>query len=377
MFGYLDTRTTDDFIKFFGASLDALDIPEAVGIKRAYIEALSSGKFCQNNLRDPYALFQKILGDRVEQSGHQNFGRFLIESWLTPKPQVSDMDLIRECNYTEFLGNDGFRVFAELLRDFVKAHIFPQVPGMIGVDHSSTGGILMALSERFGPETLGVLVFDAHTDAVPLHIRSGLSQYAGEKRLGAPPPLLGNVKLHPYTAGDFLYDLMEKEIILPENLIIVGAVDSADRLRNLTDKRVLEYVRHCDSLSERKVKIVTKDQLLQSGPSAVRAMLDKMKCINLYVSLDVDVCSQCGVLASRFMDNVGTEAALILEVAREVEELLSGRFSLVGLDIMEIDIHKVGATLSEVEDQTEDFVQRFVSIFMPDLGRQRNQRSVS
>ena len=365
---------TENSIKFFGASLDALDTQEAVSIKRSYIEALSSGRCCRPDLRDPYALFRNLVGDRIKQLGHQNLGRFMVDSWLTPKPQASDMDLIREENYSQFLRNDGFKAFAELLKGFVKAHVFPHIPGMIGSDHSLTGGVLMALSERFGPETLGVLVFDVHTDAVPLPIRSGLVEYALEARLPSPGAIWKSAMLDPYTTGNFLFYLIEKEVIVPENLIIVGPGDSADRLRNLVDERVIKYVRHYDSLLQRGVKIISKDQLEQFGVAAIHENMDQLKCSNLYISLDVDVSAQCGVLATRFIDLVGTDTSLVLKGLFKVGELLSSnRFSLVGVDIMEIDIHKIGAKLrSGIEDQTGDFIKKFVSILMSSLNSNMN-----
>ena len=349
-------------IRFFGASLDALDIPEAVNIKRAYVEALSLGGYFQSNLQDPYDLFRDIMGNQIKECGHQNLGRFVVDSWLTPKPQVSDLDLIREESYRYFLINDGFRAFAQLLRDFVKAHVFPHIPGMIGVDHSLTGGVLMALSECFGPENLGVLVFDVHTDAIPLPIRSGLVQYASEVGLPAVSTISKPMTFDPYTTGNFLSHLIGEKIILPKNLIVIGPGDNAEKLRTLSDKRVVDYMRHYDSLVERGVKIISKDQLQQSGPATIQKDLDQLECSKLYVSLDVDVSAQCGVLATRFVDLVGTEISIILEAAFNIVELLSlHRFSLVGLDIMEIDIQKIGARLSSgIEDRTRDFIREFI-----------------
>ena len=102
------------------------------------------------------------------------------------------------------------------------------------------------------------------------------------------------------------------------------------------------------------------------GPASIQKDLDQLKCPNLYISLDVDVSSQSGVLATRFIDLVGTETSLILEAAFKVAELLSShRFSLVGIDIMEIDIHKIGIKLgSGIEDQTADFIQKFIALLV-------------
>lgn len=363
-------------IKFFGASLDALDIQGSVNIKKSYIQALKLGKCPQPDLRDPYALFRNIVGNHIQQSGHQNLGRFVIESWLTPKPQVSDIDWIDGKSYQQFIENDGFKVFAELLKEFVKTHIFPSIPGMIGVDHSLTGGVLMALSERFGPEKLGILVFDVHTDAIPLPIRSGLVEYALEAGLPSPGEISKSLTVDPYTTGNFLLHLIEKGIILSTNLILIGPADNADKLRKLNDKRVMEYVRHYGFLIERGVKIISRDQLQEQGPVIIQKELDQLKCSHLYISLDVDVSAQCGVLAARFIDLVGTEMTLVLETVLKVAGLLSSkRFGLAGLDIMEIDIHKIGAKLEDgIEDQTENFIQKFIALLTDHLPTPSSER---
>lgn len=350
-------------IKFFGASLDALDHQEAVDLKRSYIQALTLGKCSQPDLKDPYALFRNIASDDIKESEHQNLGRFIIESWLTPKPQPSDIDFINEKCYQQFIRDDGFKVFAKLLKEFVKTHIFPSIPGMIGVDHSLTGGVLMALSERMGCENLGIIVFDVHTDAIPLPIRSGLVQYALEAGLPSPGEISNSRTSDPYTTGNFLLHLIEDEIILPANLILVGPGDDADKWRKSKNNRVTEYVRHYDSLMERGVKIISRDQLKKLGPTPVQKEVDQLKCSHLYISLDVDVSAQCGVLAARFIDLVGTETTLVLETVLKVAGLLSSkRFGLAGLDVMEIDIHRVGAELEDgLKDQTENFIQKFIA----------------
>lgn len=356
--------TTENFIRFFGASLDALDVPEAVNIKRSYIGTLLSGRRLPSHTRDPYAFFRTLMKDQVRQHGHQFLGRFLVDSWLTPMPACSDLDLITQEGYNQFLRRDGFKTFAELLRDFVKAHVLPTIPGMVGVDHSLTGGILMALSEHLGSENLGVLVFDVHTDAIPLPLRRGLVQYVSETGQSSAGPIEVDESFDPYSAGSFLLYLIDQGFILPENLVLVGVGDHADTLRKLTDRRVKEYVRNYDSLSQRGVKIIDKDQLQHAGPAAVENALTQLRCSHLYISLDVDVSANCGVLATRFTDVVGSEISSVLEVALKVRELLSRhRFSLAGLDIMEIDIYKLGAKLnSGIQDETPNFVKDYMAL---------------
>jgi arginase family enzyme len=131
---------------------------------------------------------------------------------------------------------------------------------------------------------------------------------------------------------------------------------------------VREYVRYYDALSERGVKIIDKDKLQHVGPATVQDVLTQLQCSNLYISLDVDVSAHCGVLATRFTDLVGTETSFILEIAHKVKELLSShRFSLVGLDIMEIDVFKLGAKLRNgIGDQTAGFIQNYMAVLCGD-----------
>jgi arginase family enzyme len=370
--------TSENSIKFFGAALDALDHPEAVEVKRSYVHALALGKCPQPDLRDPYALFRRAVGDQMMASGHQYLGRFAIESWLTPKPQTLDRDLIDQRSYQQFLRNDGFKSFAGLIKGFVKAHIFPSIPGMIGVDHSLTGGVLMALSERMGCENLGVVVFDAHTDAVPLPIRSGLVQYALEKGAPSPGLLSNDGPLDPYTTGNFLLHLIEEKVMLPGNIILIGPGDDGEKWRESNDPRVMEYVRHYDSLQERGVKIISRDRLKKSGPSTIRNELDQLKCSHLYISLDVDVSAQRGVWGARFIDQAGSQTTLILDTVSEViKGLSSKRTGLAGFDIMEIDVHRVGAELGEgLKDQTESFLRRFIFLLTGHPIQRGSERSV-
>ena len=119
------------------------------------------------------------------------------------------------------------------------------------------------------------------------------------------------------------------------------------------------------------MKIIDKDQLQHVGPAAVENALTQLRCSYLYVSLDVDVSANCGVLATRFTDLVGCEISSVLEAALKVRELLSSRrFSLAGLDVMEIDIYKLGAKLrSGMEDQTPSFIKDYVTLFSGDGAR--------
>ena len=356
----------DDSMKFFGASLDALDTPESIDTKRAYLRAVASAGESQIGFRDPYAFLRHIAGEDIRSTGNQLLGRFSVESALSSKPELSDFEQIRAETFRSFLRNDGFRVFSELIRQFTHAHVFPCRPAMIGVDHSLTGGVLTALSEKMGPENLGVLIFDAHTDAVPLSLRSGLVEYALEKGIPAPAQIAGRDYEECYTAGNFLLHLMESGTILPENLLIVGAADTEDSVKETEDPRVKDYHSHLEHLRRIGVRILSRVQLEQGGATVLPNMLEEIECSNLYISLDVDVSALRGVLATRFIEPEGNPCSTILQMVREVAELISSeRFRLIGLDVMEIDVHKIGAKLkSGQEDQTGGLMKEFISSFL-------------
>ncbi len=125
----MDEIALEKSIKFFGASLDALDHREAVDVKRSYLHALALGKCPKPDLRDPYALFRHVVGDHLIESGHQNVGRFAIESWLTPKPEMPDMDWIDQRSYQQFLRDDGFKFFAELNQRLCQGSYLPFYSG--------------------------------------------------------------------------------------------------------------------------------------------------------------------------------------------------------------------------------------------------------
>lgn len=353
-------------IKFFGAGLDALDTSESIDTKRAYLRAVTSPGGSPIGFKDPYAFFRHISGEEIRNTGNQLLGRFSVDSVLSSKPRPSDFERIRPETFRSFLENDGFRVFSELIRQFVHAHVFPCRPGMIGVDHSLSGGVLTALSEKMGPENLGVLIFDAHTDAVPLSLRTGLVEYALDKGIPAPVQTRRKHCEECYTAGNFLLHLMKSGTILPGNLIIVGAADTEDRLKETEDPRVVDYQSHLGDLGRMGVRTLSRVELEQGGAGVLTGMLQEMECSNLYISLDVDVSALRGVLATRFIESEGSPCSTILRMAGEVAEMIADqRFCLIGLDVMEIDVHKLGARLEGGQtDRTGEFVKEFVSTLL-------------
>lgn len=356
-------------IKFYGAALDALDTDEAVAIKVSNLDAQEKdGAISGSHSRDPYDLFRDVAGNLIKSSGHKNLGRFSVESWLSPRPKPEERALVSQTGYYQFFKQNGFALFSKMLKDFVQARVFPGLPGMVGVDHSLTGGVLMALAERFGPKDLAVIVFDTHTDAVSLPIRAGLKDYTAKTRSSGESKSITDTAVPEdlYSAGNFLLHLLNQGVLLPQNLIIIGPSDGPEPFRGMDDDKILSYVNHHDALAERGVTLISKADLESNGPAVLEKKLNALSCRNLYVSLDIDVSALRGVLAARFIDVAGCDTRLILQTAELIsEQIFSGNFQLAGLDIMEIDVHKLGARLkSGDEDGTADFLQKFISLFL-------------
>src|SRR3990170_1610702 len=97
-------------IKIFGTALDPLDIHERVDVKIAYLHYLRSHGSIDDDFADPFGYLEDHLrkkkpsGDEIEW-----IGRFPIDSWLTPKPSVSDLSHISKERYSEFLDQNGCR----------------------------------------------------------------------------------------------------------------------------------------------------------------------------------------------------------------------------------------------------------------------------
>jgi arginase family enzyme len=162
---------------------------------------------------------------------------------------------------------------------------------------------------------------------------------------------------------------MDLGAILPQNLIIIGPADGPEPLRDLDDPRIVSYVRHYDALVERGVTLISQSDLEIGGPESLKKALTALPCQNLYLSIDVDISALQGVLAARFIDQTGCDTDLVLQAAALIaDQVHSGKFRLVGLDIMEMDVHKIGARLkSGDEDGTSDFLRDYISLFLKSL----------
>ena len=167
-------------IKVFGAALDPNDDPMKILAKCAYINRLAQNLIDpEKDFLDPYdgiLKYSKVL----QQENFIKMGKFPVESWLTPRPNVEDYHKLDPRVFQEFSNSGNLGEYSIKMEGFIRDNILPDIPLMIGVDHSLTGGVLGALSEEYGAENILIVIFDAHFDAIPASISKELAEYAKE-----------------------------------------------------------------------------------------------------------------------------------------------------------------------------------------------------
>ena len=157
--------------KLFGVALDPADDPWTLELKQNWMRADRDSLDRLSAYLDPYDAITGSMAATLEKQRIEPAGRFPLPSWLWPKPNPTDLPHVTVQKMERFFDSSGPFEIAEKLRAFVRDRIFPDIPVMVGVDHSATAGVVSALAERYGPDKLSVVVLDQHFDAIPLSIR--------------------------------------------------------------------------------------------------------------------------------------------------------------------------------------------------------------
>ena len=342
--------------KLFGVALDIADDPWSLQLKWASM--MAAGKEGDGLYADPYdAVAGKMLGDPDFELG----GKFPIPSWQGPRPKPSDGNLVSVENLQQFVAKGGLLETMKQLQDFVERSIFPALPVMVGVDHSATGGVISALTKRYSPEMLSIVVLDRHFDAIPLSLRmDGLFRgTSGFETDGSPHPLDVN-ELDQYCCGNFWAYLVDAGIVLPEHLLFVGVADYPSpeidpKWERLRERYLGFEERGCGFFPSWKFDGRYTESLTQF-------IHDKVTTPYVYVSLDLDVGAYRCINAARYMDGPGITRENLLDIARIIAEgSQNGNFILVGFDIMEFNIHFLGIETAEGgKDLTLPLVHDFI-----------------
>jgi arginase family enzyme len=350
-------------IKIYGAALDALPSWERLNLKRAYINHLRERPLIEEGFEDPYDFIKAhTAGDLAPNDKVQWLGKISIPSWLAPKPKKSDSSRLSTDKFNEFLENNGCWKYALRIADHINEEIYPGVPVMIGVDHSLTGGSIMALGEK-NPD-LNVVILDAHFDVMNA---KGIFEYdysSGKAVFSSPNDrkMRSEIPLNYYECGNFLGHLLRKKIIKPKNLWILGVQDEICGELRRKSNEIGQLDPNMISIKkwiEAGVHVIFKHQVKSGNFKMVL-------CGPTYLSIDVDVGSMSSIYSARFMNSYGLNKAEFLQLLRKVSRLIrSSNSPLVGLDIMEFDVHFFEAIKEErIGDGTKEIVKEIFRLFV-------------
>ncbi len=362
-------------IKVFGASLDPSDTQTKISIKQAYLSALASGDKEKSKFLDAYDVFiahSKYLG----LPNFKKIGKFPVESWLRPKPDLEDFQFVNPLDFRIFLDSNGCKEYSDEIEQFIEEKVLPDIPLMIGADHSLTGGILSVFSDRFRAENITLIMLDGHFDAIPPKLRLDLAKYSKDHKeeIGILFPELvesinGKLEIpRTYNCGTFLYYLIKEGKIKPENLIVFGCMDyPRDEFRSIKDPRVKSYVDFYLSYEKKGVKFIPNSGDNEKMKKQFEEALQSINTPYVYVSIDVDVGALNAILASRFYDYTGVNEECLYNAAKSLKNFIhTKKVELVGLDIMEVETYFLNLKLKKFgkADNTIEIMDKFLEILL-------------
>ncbi|NVM54393.1 MAG: arginase family protein [Candidatus Helarchaeota archaeon] len=357
-------------IKVFGAALDPTDSEMKIFIKQGVLNAKAGGMKSKSKYEDPYEGF--VAESRVlQRPNFQKIGTFPVESWLRPKPDLGDEVFMTPLDFRLFLDSNGCQEYSDQMEIFIEKKVLPDIPLMIGADHSLTGGILKALSKKYGAENITVIILDGHFDAIPTNLRLDLAKYSKEHIDEVQvvfPKMVDSINEYlkiplSYNCGTFLYNLIKQGTIFPQNLIVYGCMDyPSDEMKEIQDPRVKAYVDFYLFYEKKGVKIIPNYKDNSKMKEEFKKALESVKRPYLYLSIDVDVSSLNAILAARFMEFIGIDAECLLDAAEIIKHFIqTTKTELIGLDIMEVEVHFLNAKLKSGKfDQTIKIMDQFL-----------------
>ncbi|OGO32530.1 MAG: hypothetical protein A2Z29_06990 [Chloroflexi bacterium RBG_16_56_11] len=348
--------------KLFGVALDAADDPWSLQLKQAWMAGDHVDLDWLSACLDPYDAVTGSMSALFDQHYIKPAGKFSIPTWLWPKPNSSDSMYVTPKNMESFIDSGGLLEIVKQLKSFVTQNIFPEIPIMLGIDHSATAGVVSALVERYTREELCIVVLDQHFDAIPLSVRlEGLCQAKTVFPSGIPffPPTPVGYS-DQFCCGNFWAYLMEAGIVLPENLVFVGVADYPGHKETPGSKFRKTYL----DFEKRGCSFFPRNQFERPYTGEfTRFLQEKINAPNIYISLDLDVGSFASTYAARYMDRPGIGEQNLLDVAGIIADECSRRKAkITGIDIMEFNMHFLGIEMPDgVKDTTLGLVQKFIT----------------
>jgi arginase family enzyme len=341
-------KDSDKKIIFFGCPLDGDERHESIQEKLSLMGT-------PGVVDDPYEGIMKIIRQEVNPEIWSEKGSLDVPGWLRPIPPLANEEKIRTETFVDFVDHGGFETYAQQVGDFIATNIFPNIPCMLVVDHSLTGGAFKKLIELYRPEDIALIVLDSHTDAIPMSAMAGMIQYDIDTNPDTvhdrhDPFLYG--RKDSYNASSFLHYLLTEEVLKPQNLYLIGISDYPPKHAfRIKDPRIENYVNIFSELKRKRVTILTKNDFLIS-PSKVKSILNHIKSPYVYISMDLDIGAGSGIEGVRFLERQGLNERQIYRIVDFLRDLLSKGVRLAGMDLTEINPRKAGGHLPTGEDQT-------------------------
>ncbi len=341
-------RSLDKKVVFFGCPLDGDERHESIQEKLSLIG--TSGV-----VDDPYEGIMRIIRQEVNPEMWSETGSFDVPGWLRPIPALADEEKIRTGTFVDFVDHGGFETYAQKVGDFIAARIFPDLPCMLAVDHSLTGGAFKKLAELYEPEDISLIVLDSHTDAIPMSAMAGMIQYDIDTNPDTVhdrhDPFLYDRK-DSYNASSFLYYMLAEEVLKSQNLYLIGISDYPPKHAfRIKDPRIENYVNIFSELKRKGVTIITKNDFLIS-PTKVKSILNHIKTPYVYISIDLDIGARNGIEGVRFLERQGLNERQIYRLVDLLRSLFSKGIRLAGVDLTEMNPRKAGRYHPAGEDQT-------------------------
>ena len=343
-------------VVFFGCPLDGDERHESIQEKLSLMGT-------QGSIDDPYEGIMEIIRREVESELWAEKGSMNVPSWLRPIPSLADKESMTTEAFVDFVDHGGFETYAQQVGDFIGTHVFPDIPCMLAVDHSLTGGAFKKLVELYEPEDISLIVLDSHTDAIPMSVMAGMIQYDIDTNPDTvhdrDDPFLYD-RRDSYNASSFLYYLLAEGVLKPQNLYLIGISDYPPKHAfRIKDPRIEDYVNIFSELKRRSVTILTKNDFLIS-PSKIKNVLSHVKSPYVYISVDLDIGARNGVEGVRFLERQGLNERQIYRLVDFLRGILSKGIRLAGIDLTEINPRKAGSRYSTGEDKTYQIAANIV-----------------
>ena len=335
-------------VVFFGCPLDCDEKHDAIEEKQA-------GAVLSGTTDDPFDTILDLVRQEVPAELWEAKGSIPVPSWLRPLPQGQDRLKLVVDEFIRFMDQDGCRQTAAEVDEFVTRQVLPDLPCMVAVDHSLSGGVFKALVRHHGEENLSLIIVDSHTDAVPMSLMAEAIQYDIDTNPNSVydrnDPFLYN-RTDSYNASSFIHHLLAEHILAPANLYLIGVSDYPEkRALRLKDPRIAHYTGIWSGLKRRGVKVITKDECL-TKPSKLKALLKNIKTPYLYISIDMDIGARNALEGVRFRNWKGLGEKQIYKVIGLICDFVSKDIQLAGMDITEINPRRAGPSSASGQDRT-------------------------